>query len=108
MTPCFSAPALSPAALAILEKQPRAHHAPAGIGNTHQTSHTNIMRHTLTILLLAGACSVHAASIYYVDGINGNDNNSGLGGAPVKTIRKGLTKVHAGDTLKIAGSQTYL
>src|SRR5262245_59520837 len=70
-------------------------------------SSLNPMRRALALLLLVGAGSLHAGITYYVDGITGNDGNTGLSGSPVRTIGVGLTKLHAGDTLKIAGSQSY-
>lgn len=71
---------------------------------------TIAMRAIATAMLIATATtvpSVALANTYYVDGTNGNDNNSGASASQaVRTIAKGSTMLKAGDTLLIRGG-TY-
>ena len=57
----------------------------------------------LGVHLLEGS---HAATAYYVS-TSGSDSNSGTSASPWRTFKKGLSSVHAGDTL-IVGGGTYI
>src|SRR5678815_1750939 len=60
---------------------------------------------TALCLLLIAPVVAHAAT-YYVDGINGNDSNSGAQNKPKKTLYGGFSLMHTGDTLLVADA-TY-
>src|ERR1700730_16177241 len=51
----------------------------------------------------APACGAHC----YVDGTLGNDSNSGLAGAPLKTIHAGVSAASAGGIVTVAAG-TYV
>ncbi len=59
-------------------------------------------------LFLTGGIAATHATTYYVDGTNGNDSNAGTStGAAFKTCAKGFSMLAPGNTLKIAGNNTY-
>jgi hypothetical protein len=60
----------------------------------------------LGLLVLATAPCARAATTYYVDGVNGNDNSPGTQSQPRKTLHAGLDLVHPGDTVLVADA-TY-
>lgn len=47
------------------------------------------------------------ANNYYADPVNGHDNNAGSLSAPVKTLRAGIGKLSAGDTLYLREGNYY-
>ncbi|NQT71779.1 MAG: putative Ig domain-containing protein [Chloroflexi bacterium] len=69
---------------------------------------------TLIISLLLGynfhpgtVEDAHAATIYYVDGTNGNDDWPGTEGQPWKTISKAANTLTAGDTVYVKSGTYY-
>jgi len=75
-----------------------------------EMSFRSIMSQVLIFTLLIVTCvisnpqNVYAATNYYVDGTNGNDNNTGTSlGAPFKTIKKAASVVQAGGIVYICG-----
>jgi parallel beta-helix repeat protein len=59
------------------------------------------MRKMVSILLLVVMPSIVSAAAYYVDGTSGNDSNHGSLTTPFKTINRGATELHPGDSLYI-------
>jgi len=70
--------------------------------SVHQTLRTSII---LAMLLAGIAPGTAAAATYYV-ATSGNDSNAGSITQPFRTIRKGISVLSAGDTLRVRGG-TY-
>jgi hypothetical protein len=56
---------------------------------------------TVGLLCLTTISTVGSAATYYLDAVNGDDNNSGTSGAPWKSMAKVNTSAEAGDILII-------
>src|SRR4030042_5896309 len=78
------------------------------INSSPQKTGENSVRKILNVLtmFIILTASVGAATDYYVDGQNGNDNNIGSFQFPFKTLKKTSESVRAGDTAYIRGG-TY-
>jgi len=55
-----------------------------------------IIKYLILILLLVSPCF---AATYYLDAVNGNDDNDGSSGSPWKTLSKAQSTVTSGDTV---------
>jgi parallel beta-helix repeat protein len=56
----------------------------------------------IVVIMLVAATSVHAGTVYYVNGANGNDSNPGIATVPWKTIQKAANNMVAGDGVVVA------